>query len=165
MGTGALPPPSASYRSYDVGGQFRVSVPSNWQEQQGGTSVRFAPQGAAGQVNGTEAFILGIEMGLMQAPSGDLQQATNDLLQSLRQNNPNLQPQGQPGYASLGGRQGLSLTLSNTSEVGRPEVVVLTTALLDGGNMLYSIGVSPEDQFSTYRPIFGRINQSVQLQR
>jgi hypothetical protein len=164
-GAAALPPPSASYKSYNVSGLFRLSVPANWQEQRNGSTVRFAPQGAAGQVNGTDAFILGIEMGLTQTPSGDLDQVTDDMLQSLRRDNPSLQPQGGRTYAIMGGRPALSVTLSNISKTGQHEVVVLTTALTTDGNLLYSIGVSPQDQIKTYRRVFSRINGSVRVER
>src|SRR5262249_48146628 len=49
--TGRVQPPASSYRTFDEGDLFRVSVPSNWEEIQSSNSVTFAPEGAHGAYN------------------------------------------------------------------------------------------------------------------
>ena len=67
---------------------------------------------------------------------------------------------------TFAGRQGLQVRLRNVSEAtGSPEVVLLTTALLDDGNLFYSIGVAPENEFGQYSRTLQRVNQSVEIQR
>jgi Zn-dependent protease with chaperone function len=161
-------PPSSSFKTYDVGNVFRVSVPANWRQLQGNTnSVTFAPEGGFGSAQGSSVFTHGVEMGIAVAQaSGDLRAATDQLVQGLAQSNPGLQAEGNSQPVSFAGRQGLQVRLRNVSEAtGKPEVVVLTTALLDDGNLFYSIGVAPQDEFGQYGRTLQRVNQSVQLEK
>jgi hypothetical protein len=54
--TGRVDPPSSSFRTYNEGNLFQVSVPANWQEIQSNSSVTFAPSGAYGQNSGSDRF-------------------------------------------------------------------------------------------------------------
>jgi hypothetical protein len=75
-----------------------------------------------------------------------------------------LRRQGGYSRASIGGRQGLTATLSNTSEItGQPETVNLSTVGLDDGTMLFMIGVAPQNEARTYLDAFGRVRQSLQF--
>src|SRR6267378_3882393 len=91
--TGRVQAPSSSYRTYNEANLFRVSVPSNWQEIQDTNTVTFAPDGAYGTANGQNVFTHGMEFGLARNESHDLQTATDELIQSLSQGNPNLRRQ------------------------------------------------------------------------
>jgi len=65
---------------------------------------------------------------------------------------------------SIGGRSGLTTTLSNTSDVsGRPELVTVSTTQLRNGNMLFLIGVAPEAEFDSYDTAFRRVRQALQI--
>jgi hypothetical protein len=56
--------------------------------------------------------------------------------------------------------------LSNTSEAtGQREAIELTTTQLGDGTLLYSIGVAPADQFSSYRNVFDRVVSSIRAMR
>src|SRR5438552_9332283 len=88
--TGRVEPPSSKLTTYKEGDVFRVSVPANWRELQGSGAVTFAPEGAYGQVNGQSVFTHGIEIGIARNEAHDLQTATNELIDSLSQGNPNL---------------------------------------------------------------------------
>ncbi len=163
-----VPPPSGRYRSYgDESGGFRVSVPDNWRQMSGQNGViRFVPDGAYMSSGGQEVFTHGIELGIAQARSNDLRDATDQLVQSLSQGNPQLRPEGEPVPVVFAGRDGLELRLSNVSDAtGGTEVVLLTTALLDDGSLAYSIGVSPANEIGTYRQAFQRVNRSVTIGR
>src|SRR5439155_931710 len=77
--------PSSSFRTYDEGNLFRVSVPSNWREVPGNNTVTFAPDGAYGSSNGQSVFTHGVEIGVSRNETHNLQQATDELIQSLGQ--------------------------------------------------------------------------------
>ncbi len=65
---------------------------------------------------------------------------------------------------TVGGRRGLRIVLSNTSEAtNRPESIAVFTTQLGNGNLFYAIGVAPSDTFASYRGLFDRIASSVQL--
>src|SRR6185295_8173090 len=83
---GRVSPPSGGYRTYDVARTFRVSVPSNWQQQEGNSTVTFAPAGAYGE-NG---FSHGMQFGVSRNESHDLETSTDELLNGLARGNPNL---------------------------------------------------------------------------
>ena len=98
------------------------------------------------------------------ATAGNLQQQTEQLLQGFAQNNPNLRRQGGYSRTSIGGRQGITTTLSNVSDVtGETEAVNVSTVQLRDGSLLFLIGVAPADESRTYLATFGRVRQSVQL--
>jgi beta-barrel assembly-enhancing protease len=163
-----VPAPSPRYRTYgDQGGRFRVSVPDNWRQIPNSNSgVRFVPEGGYASSGGREVFTHGVEVGVTQAQSLDLQTATDDLVSNLAQGNPRLRPAGSAQPTTFAGREGLELRLSNVSDAtGEPEVVLLTTALLEDGSLAYSIGVAPAAQFATYRDAIQRVNQSVMIRR
>jgi Zn-dependent protease with chaperone function len=162
---GRIEPPASSYRTYEEGNVFRVSVPSNWRELEGGSSnVTFAPEGAYGQANGQNVFTHGVEFGVGRNETHDLQTATQELLDSLAQGNPNLSRPSRFDRVNLGDRRGLRTTLSNQSEAtgGVETIQVITTQLRDG-NLFYAIAVAPRDDFSAYRGVFDRIASSLQF--
>src|SRR6185503_16289629 len=114
---------------------------SNWQELPSNNSVTFAPQGAYGTVSGSSVFTHGVEMGLSRNESHDLQTATTELLQGLRQSNPRLSSPGSYERATVAGRQALHTVLSNVSDAtGGQEVVDLYTTQLGDGSLFYVIG-------------------------
>lgn len=161
---GRVENPSSRYRSYSVIGVVRVSVPDNWQQisQQG--SVWFAPNGGYGSSNGQAVFTHGVNIGIAQTNSRNLQQATNEFLNSLQPGNGNLRARSGYQRTSVNGRNGLSISLSNTNEAtGRAEIVNVVTTQLRNGELLYIITVSPESDYYNYQNTFQSILRSVQL--
>lgn len=158
--------PSSSFRTYNEGDLFRVSVPSNWQELPGNNSVTFAPEGAYGTAGEQSVFTHGAEMGLARNETHDLQTATDELVQSLAQANPRLRQASGYNRSAVGGREGLAITLSNVSEAtGERERVRLFTTLLRDGTLFYLIGVAPDGEFGSYEPVFRKVAGSVQFAR
>jgi hypothetical protein len=158
-------PPSSSLRTYRPTNFLQVSVPSNWSQVGQDSGVTYAPQGAFfdSQGGGT-AFTHGVEFGTAQGSSGNLQRDTQSLLKSFARSNPNLRQQSGFSRVSVNGRQGLVTQLSNVSEVtGQPEFVQLTTTYLQDGNMLYMIGVAPQNEANTYNNTFNRVRSSLKL--
>jgi hypothetical protein len=158
-------PPSGQWRTYRPGDFLRVSVPANWQQIAGGNTVTYAPEGGyyRGQ-GGQSSFTHGIEIGVMQGDGGTLQQSTEQLLKSFARSNPRLRRQGGYSRATIGGRQGLTTTLSNVSDVtGETEAVNVSTLQLRDGSILFVIGVAPADEARRYLNTFSRVRQSLQI--
>jgi Zn-dependent protease with chaperone function len=153
-------PPSGQWRTHQPGDFLRISVPANWQQVGGGETITYAPEGGYGQA----AFTHGIQIGVAQAQGDNLRQATDQLVQSFARSNPQLRRQGGYGRASVGGRQGLTMTLSNVSEVtGANEAVNLSTVQLRDGSVLFILGVAPANEARTYFNTFSRIRQSIEI--
>jgi hypothetical protein len=161
---GRVQAPSARYTQYNEGDRFTVSVPSNWREIGNNDSVMFAPNGAYGRANGHSVFTHGVEIGMARRDARNLQQATNLLIDNLSENNPNLTHGSGYQRITVNGRRALRTTLENVSEAtGSRETIQLTTAQLPAGDLMYVIGVAPQDEFADYRPVFDRVVQSIRL--
>jgi hypothetical protein len=161
---GQVEPPSGRYETFDGGNLFRIAVPSNWRELRGDNSVTFAPDGGYGDYRGQSVFTHGLQVGIEGSNARNLRNATNQLIQSLAQNNPQLRQAGNFSNVNVGGRNGLVTTLSNVSDVtGRQERIALYTTQLNDGGLFFVVGVSPSNEFSTYRNVFNRSVQSLQL--
>jgi Zn-dependent protease with chaperone function len=162
--TGNIPRPDSRFTSYTEGNLFKISVPSNWQELGSSNNVTFAPEGAYGTQNGNSVFTHGVEVGLSRNESHDLQTATTELLQSLKQGNPRLSDPGNYERGSIGGRQGLHTVLSNVSDVtGGQEVIDVYTTQLSDGSLFYILGVAPREDYNSYSPVFRNVVKSIQL--
>jgi hypothetical protein len=157
-------PPAGEFQTHNAGG-VRVSVPSNWRAIGGKGTVTYAPEGGFYQAqNGGTAFTHGVEIGVLRTDTANLQQATDELLQSFARNNPQLRRESDYRRDSVGGRQGLTTTLTNVSDVtGQPEYISVATTRLRDGGLLYVIGVSPRQEAGTYDPAFRRIRQSLEI--
>ncbi|MGI8565244.1 MAG: M48 family metallopeptidase [Pyrinomonadaceae bacterium] len=165
-GGGRVEYPSTRYRTYNGGNLYRVSVPDNWREFAGsdGYSVTYAPEGAYNQTQSGGDFTHGIMVGIANARSNDLRQATDDYLNDLLRGNPNLRAQGRSQRANVGGRNGLGMTLAGRSNVtGRNEYVTVYTTQLRNGNLFYALTIAPDTDARNYQRVFQNIVGSIQL--
>ena len=161
---GRVEPPSSRYTTYDEGNLFRLSVPSNWRELQDNDAVTFAPTGGYGTSNGQTVYTHGVQIGVTRNESHDLQTATDELITAFSRGNPDMGRPSRYERVSVDGRQALRTTISNRNEVTRDsETIQLVTVGLRTGEMLYSIGVAPADEFNTYRGVFNRVMGSMRL--
>jgi hypothetical protein len=145
---------------------FRISVPSNWRELPGTNSVTFAPEGGYGTLRGNSIFTHGIEIGTGRNETHDLKTATDELIQALRQSNPQLGDANGYERTTLGGRPALHALLPNVSDVtGGPETIDVYTAELGDGSLFYALGVAPRDQYGTYGRVFNSVVNSIQFER
>jgi Zn-dependent protease with chaperone function len=164
--TGNVPRPSSGFKAYNEGNLFRISVPSNWRELPGNNSVTFAPDGAYGTADQQSVFTHGAQVGLARNETHDLQTATDELLQSLAQSNPRLRQSSGYSRVSIGDRAGVTTTLDNVSDAtGRNERINVFTTLMQDGTLFYLIGVAPDNEFSSYEPVFHKVASSVQFAR
>jgi hypothetical protein len=159
-------PPSGRWETHQPADFVRLSVPQNWEPSGGGGgAVRYAPEGGHIRAqNGQSVFTHGIEVGVARGSGGSLRTETDRLLQNFAESNPQLRRQGGYRQTSIDGRQGLTATLSNVSELtGRTEAVNLSTVRLSDGSLLFLLGVSPANEARTYFDTFSRVRQSVQF--
>jgi hypothetical protein len=162
---GTVSPPSGQWRTHRPADFLRLSVPSNWEEIQGsGGTVTYAPDGGYFRAeNGQPVFTHGVELGVARA-DGNLRQATEQLVQGLAQSNPQLRRHGGYSRASIGGRQGLTVTLTNVSEAtGATETISLSTVQLTGGSVLFIVGVAPVGEARIYMNTFNRVRQDLEI--
>jgi hypothetical protein len=140
--------PSTRYQNYQLfGGGVQVSVPNNWRQVSEGNSVWFVPDGGYGQINGQAVFTHGVNVGVTQTNSRNLQQATQEFINSLAQGNQNLRMSGGYQRTSLSGRTALVTTLGNVNEAtGRSETIRLVTTQLRNGELFYMIAVAPQGE-------------------
>jgi Zn-dependent protease with chaperone function len=164
VGTGGramrVEPPSTQWRTYQPAEFVRVAVPENWEQLSTEGTITFAPEGGYQQA----AFTHGVQIGVTSATRSNLQTVTDQLLQSFTQSNPQLRRQGGYTRATVGGRQGLTTTLSNVSDAtGQREAISLSTVKLRDGSVLYILGVAPANEANTYFNTFSRVRQNMQL--
>jgi len=152
--------PSSRYRTYAGGNVFRVSYPDNWRELPGNNSVWFAPEGGYGQ----NTFTHGVTIGIEQAQSNDLRQATDAYLSRLVQGSRNLRQRSGYQNGAIDRHNALSMTLSNTNEAtGQPEIVTVYTTLLRDGSLFYMIAVALQSDYRSFQNAFSRVLGSIQL--
>jgi Zn-dependent protease with chaperone function len=157
--------PSTRYQSYsELGGIVRVNVPGNWREIGGNNSIWFAPEGGYGQYQNQEIFTHGVNFGVAQTQSRNLQQATQEFLNSLAQSNPNMRQSGGLQRTTISGRAGLTTTLNDVNvATGQREVITVVTTRLRSGELFYMIAVAPQNEWGRYQNAFSNILRSVQL--
>ncbi len=157
--------PSSRFRNYSVLNVAQVSVPENWREvSDSSNSIWFAPSGGYGSTNGQSVFTHGVNFGVAQTSSRNLQQATNELINGLQQSNGNLRSRTGYQRTTIDGRNALAIGLNNVNEAtGRQEIVSIVTTQLRNGELLYMIAVAPNDDFANYQNIFQNILRSMQV--
>ena len=158
-------PPSGQFRSYTPAEFLRVSVPANWGQNPATDGVTYAPSGGLTQdANGRTGFTHGVQIGVMQGNTGNLQRDTDQLLQGFMRANPDLKRASNYARATVGNRQGLTTNLTNVSAAtGQREFINVTTAPLRDGRVLFLIGVSPETDANAYAGAFNRVRQLLQI--
>jgi Zn-dependent protease with chaperone function len=165
---GPPPAPSANLTKYDAG-RFVIAYPDNWRVERSEDAVALLPPGgivtnAEGDSN--QAYGVAISMFQPRAASSTswgLVEATNQLLDSLRQSNPNMRVTQQKGFR-LRGRPALSTWIENDSPLeGQKEEDQLVT-VREGGAMLSVIFIVPQSAAESYKPTFDRMLQSLELQ-
>ena len=159
-------PPSAQYRTQTPANFLRVNIPANWSQvnaSEGG--VTYVPDGAFFEGdNGGTSFTHGVQFGVVQGSTGNLQRDTQQIVQNFASANPELRSGGNARRATAGGRQAIVTPLSNVSDVtGQREYINLTTTQLRDGSVLFMIGVAPQAEISTYDAAFNRVRQSIQI--
>jgi Peptidase family M48 len=159
-----VPPPSAQYRTVQGGRLFQVEVPANWQAISSTNSVKYVPQNGYGAVQGGgTVFTHGVELGVARASSRDLAEATDTLLSSFGQSNPDLRRAGEAREIRMAQRTALAVPLVNRSALGGTERIGIYTTFLSDGNLFYYATIVPDRDAEQYRLVFDRIGRSISL--
>jgi Zn-dependent protease with chaperone function len=156
--------PSTRYRTHTGGNLFSIQVPENWREFSDRDAVTFAPAGAFGVYQGESVFTHGAIVGVVNAQTNNLRQASQRYVDALLQSNPYLRQQRGFRSTRIDGNPALNTRLVGRSNVtGRTEVVTVYTTMLRNGNLFYLIGVTPQDQSQVYDRAFRTMLQSLEI--
>jgi len=142
----------------------RPWVDQQAQGQQGGAEI--APQ--AGVVDNGLAYGVVIN-GYQPQQANSLDQAVQELVQGMSQDNPGLRANGSPQRVRVNGVEGRSLDLTGNSPLsdnGKParERDWLVALPRQDGSLFYCVFVAPDRDFNALRPTFERMLKSLQIQ-
>jgi hypothetical protein len=142
------------------GDGFVIAYPDNWEVQQSKDRVTLAPPG--GVLSGAQAYGASLSNYVPPQKNWGLIYATQQLLDSMRQSNPNLRVVKQTSL-KIKGRAALSTLLENDSPLeGQKEADQLVTVRVRDG-MLALIFVAPQSAAEAYRPTFDAMVRSLDL--
>lgn len=159
-GPAANPPAPSSQLVKYQGDGFVIAYPDNWEVQQSKDGVTLAPPG--GVLSGAQAYGASLSNYVPPQKNWGLIDATQQLLDSMRQSNPNLRVVKQTSL-KIKGRAALSTLLENDSPLeGQKEADQLVTVRVRDG-MLALIFVAPQSAADAYRPTFDAMVRSLDL--
>jgi hypothetical protein len=164
---GTIAAPTAAMRRF-THSDYQLSYPENWQvlgDQN--STVTIAP--ANGVTQNAVAYGAIISSYQPEDANTNLDDATHELLASLRQSNPDLREIGHDENIRVNAMPGKSVDLLGSSPIknqaGRAlqERNWLVTMKRSDGSLLYFVFIAPDKEFSSLRPTFEQILKSVQL--
>lgn len=187
-GQGPTQPEQPSNRSKTFqNSELRIDYPDNWQPYGRGDAVSITPRnGLVDDGNGNQALAYGVVINVFEArPNGSqyrqglqgrgfeqqqnnsdsvLEQATDQLIEALRQTNRNLRVVREHETTRVDGGAALSTYLSNDSPVpgaGRETNWLITMQRPDG--LLFIVFVAPEREFQNYESTYQQMLRSVRI--
>jgi hypothetical protein len=157
--------PSGEYRATTLGEGLVLNVPANWHSVRAGTTVTFAPEDAFYTDRGAVDAACGVQLTLARS-QGDLALDLEALLQQYGKANADVRWTPAFRHVQIAGRKGLRTTVNAVSpKTGKFEEVSVAATRLPDGNVLYVIGVAPQEESGVYGGVFNRIVESVQIAR
>jgi Zn-dependent protease with chaperone function len=156
--------PSGEFKTFQ-GNDFSMAYPANWQAMAGQNSATLAPTAGVGQ----NAIAYGVIVASAQnVDASSLNDATQGLIQNLRETNPGLRVYESPRRIQVNGGEALSAVLTGNSPIqqdGRPlpERDWLVTMARPEGGMLHVVFIAPERQFAQLQPTYQRMLDSLQV--
>jgi len=171
--TVSVPAPSNSFNTYTSrSGVFRIGYPSNWQVyESGSTGVTIAPPGGAGNVNGSSEIVYGAIINhydpFGNGPEGNasLQNATEDLLNTIQRSSPHLRLVSNQGQrVRMAGGTALAAALRGTDpNTGINERVTVVARQLSDEHLLYLLFITPERDAANYSNVLNAMVNSMQI--
>lgn len=178
----SVPAPSSSFRSYTNRlGVYRVSYPSNWKVyEQGSTGVTIAPEGGLVSANGETDIVYAAILnhydpfgngagrnnlrGNNSQGEASIEEATDDLINTLRQNSPYLQVAGNGQRIQVGGGMALAAVMRGVDPVtGVDERVTVVTRQLADDHLIYMLFITPERDAANYAGVLNKMIGSIQI--
>jgi Peptidase family M48 len=158
--------PSGNFKQLQQG-PVTMLYPDNWQVfADPNSGITIAPPSAAAQ--GAIAYGVSISGWRGQQNTGSMDQALQQLVQSLAQANPGLRTTGSPKSVNVNGVQGRSVEMIGTSPLQQngkslPERNWLVLVPRPDGSFVYTVFVAPEKDFGKLRPTYERMLKSLQV--
>ena len=152
--------PSGQFQRFDHQA-FTLGYPNNWQVMGDASSaITIAPPAGVTQ----NAVAYGVIISGFDAEAQDLDSATHELVQSLRQSNPDLRMIGHDENIRVNGVAGKSVELMGTSPVqGQRERNWLVVVPSRQSGLLYLVFIAPEQDFGALRPTYESMLRSFRL--
>jgi hypothetical protein len=159
--------PALAMRSFEHS-QYQISYPENWRvfgDQNSAVTIA-PPSGVSDNAVAYGAIVNDYQP---EDSNTGLDQATHDLLASLRQANPDLREIGHDETIRVSGVAGKSVDLIGTSpqkdQNGRAlqERDWLVTFQRRDGSLLYLVFIAPDKDFGTMRPAFEQMLKTLRL--
>lgn len=184
---GGVERPSTRMRTYRHRGDFfEIQYPENWRvaDSGNGTGVTFLPNGGAVRgSNGQDVLVYGVVINHYEpfggsvgnvftdrrepisGRQGSLEQATNDLVDQLVQNNNHLRfVRNSTKRQTIDGGRALSVVLSGISPVTRVEErVTVFTRELEDGHVVYALFIAPAQNYSELANTFQTMVSSLRV--
>ncbi len=158
--------PGTNYQTFDHSA-FTVAYPDNWKafgDRQ--SALTIAPESGISQ----NAVAYGVIISGFQPENPDnLDQATHELVASLRQSNPDLKTIGNDDDIRVNGVKGKSIDLIGKSPIqdksgqAVQERDWLVAVPGRNGSVIYAVFISPDREFNNMRPTFEKILRSLKL--
>jgi predicted Zn-dependent protease len=162
--TGRPELPSTRLVRYN-GRDVEFAYPENWRVYGQGSALTIAPD--AGIVDNQLAWGMIASTFEPELDWNDrgvsLQQATDQLIENLRQANPNLRMRRSRERIRIDGQPALSMEMTNTSPTGGREVDWLVTVLHPDGTLYYFVGVAPQNEYQRYVRAFEDVLENVRF--
>jgi len=156
--------PSGNFKQLDHSA-FTIAYPDNWQvfgDQN--SSMTIAPPAGVSQ----SGIAYGTVIDVVQNANASLDQATQEVIQTIQQGNAGTKVLGSVKRLRVNGRDARSVELTGTSPVmqnGKPlaERDWLVTVARPQGGMLSLVFVAPDNTFSKLKSTYQKMLQSLQL--
>lgn len=167
-GTSVSPPAPSSQLARYEGNGFSIGYPDNWQVQESEDAVALIPPHGivdaadAGMVQAYGTAISRFHPQKSGHGTWGLVDATQELLASMRESNPNLRVIKQTGL-QLNGRAALSSLLENDSPLPNQRERDLLVTTRQNDYLFSLIFIAPESSFDSYTPAFDAILHSLIL--
>lgn len=144
---------------------FSFKAPVNWYKiSDSDNNIILSPRGGYEYKDGTLYYSVGVSVGYTNAAHGNIRLDTDEFVNGLIKSGPNMRKDADYVNVTIDGRKGLAIALSNVNEITRrPERLVVHTASIASGKLLYLIIVSPIDDFVVYRTTFANIRDSIDI--
>jgi hypothetical protein len=162
---------------------LRIEYPDNWQAYAQGDALTIAPRGGiVSDGNGNQALAYGVVVniyepqdrygqqlqgpGFGQGSAMPAEEATNQLVETLRQSNQNMRVVRTQQRIDVNGQRGLSTYLSNDSPIqgGGREINWLVTLPRPEG-LLFLVFTAPEREFQGYENAYQQMLYSVRVKQ
>lgn len=159
--------PSSNFRTLNHN-DFQISYPENWQAfGDQSSAVTIAPQ--SGVSENAVAYGVMISSYQPEDPNANVDQNTHELINSLRQSNPDLRQIGNDESIRVNGVPGRSVDLIGVSPLqdqrgGKVrERDWLVTVKRNDGNVIYLVFIAPDPDFGKLRPTFEEMLRSLRV--